>query len=116
MRHRGGLSARERSARSRLAQLLHGRIVLCGSLVTMARTCGKERCKCTRGDRHVSLYLSTRVGQERKMIYIPPQMEADVRSWVEAYRELKALIAQLSEARVERLLREKDRAIRRTRR
>jgi len=111
MRHRGGLSARERSARSKLAQLLHSRVVLRGSLVSMARVCGKPSCKCTRGHKHVSLYLSTRVGTQRKMIYIPPQMEADVRSWVEPYRELEALIDELSQARMERLLRDKERTM-----
>ena len=111
MRHRGGLSALERAARSKLVQLLQSRIVLRGSLVSMARVCGKERCRCTRGHKHVSLYLSTRVGKERKMVYIPSQMEAEVRSWVEAYREVEALIDELSQARLERLLRDKERTM-----
>jgi len=71
MKHRGQFTRSERFARSRLTKLLHDRPFLCGSLVRMQRVCGKQGCKCTRGELHPSLYLAIRVGEKRKMIHIP---------------------------------------------
>jgi len=107
MRHRGYLSARERAARSRLVKLLSQRPLLRGGLVTMARSCGKQGCKCARGEKHVSLYLSARVEGKRKMIYVPRSMEEVVRAWVETYREVERQIELLSESCMERVLKEK---------
>ncbi len=108
MRHRGHISEKDRQNRSRLAKLVHNRRLLQGSLVTMARTCGNPRCKCTRGKKHVSLYLSIRVGNKRKMIYIPPKWEKTIRSWVEAYQEMKQLTDEVSKASLDRFLRQKE--------
>ena len=109
MRHRGQFSAAERKVRSALAKLVHDRRLLRGSLVTMARTCGNPRCKCARGEKHVSLYLSIRVKGGRKMIYVPSAWEERVRLWVGAYREVDALVDEVSAACLERFLRETDR-------
>ena len=108
MRHRGHIAEKDRQSRSRLAKLVHNRRLLRGSLVTMARTCGNPRCKCARGKKHVSLYLSIRVGNQRKMIYIPPKWEKTLRSWVEAYQEMKQLTEEISQASLDRFLREKE--------
>lgn len=110
MRHRSHLPAGERAVRSRLAQLVHGQKLLRGTVVTMSRTCGKQGCKCTRGDRHVSLYLSIRVAKRRKMIYIPPGWQETVGSWVEASREAEGLMEQLSQACLDGFLKQKQRA------
>lgn len=104
MRHRGGLTPRERSARSRLAQLLHREPLLRGSLVTMSRVCGKAGCRCTRGKKHVSLYLAIRGAEGRKMIYVPPHWEQTVRCWVESWREADGLIDAVSRECLRRFL------------
>lgn len=96
MHHRGGLSARERSARSLLAQLLHQEPLLRGSVVTMSRVCGKAGCRCTRGEKHVSLYVAIRGAEGRRMIYVPPSWEPAVRRWVEAWRKADGLIDAVS--------------------
>ena len=108
MRHRGYLSARERAARSQLVNLLRQRPLLRAGLVTMARRCGKQGCKCTRGEKHVSLYLSVRLRGKRKMVYVPQQLEEQVRAWVKTYREVEGHIDVVSEACMERLLKKKD--------
>jgi len=104
MRHRGGLAPRERSARSRLAQILHQEPVLRGSLVRMARVCGKAGCRCTRGEKHVSLYLAIRGPDGRKMIYVPPVWERTVRRWVASWREADGLIDAVSRECLRRFL------------
>jgi len=108
MRHRGYLSRSERLARSRLAKLLHEKPFLCGSLVTMLRVCGKQGCKCTRGELHPGLYLAIRAGEKRKMIHIPQALEGTARQWVTTYQEAWQLMEQVSQACLERFLKGKE--------
>ena len=104
---RNRFAPEERSARSRLAQLLHEHDVICGSVVSMARTCGKAGCRCARGEKHVSLYLSTKVEGKRRMVYVPPELEDEVRARVAAYREAERLTDVVSAACVNRVLERK---------
>jgi hypothetical protein len=104
---RNRFTAQERSARSRLAQLLHENDVICGSVVSMARSCGKAGCHCERGEKHVSLYLSAKVEGKRRMVYIPPELEEAVRQRVAAYREVERLTDVVSAACVDRVLERK---------
>ena len=100
---RRSLSAVEREARSRLLHLIHTSLFLHGSLVTMARTCGKENCRCQAGEKHVSLYVSTLVGKQRKMIYVPPELETQVREWAQDYQEAHECLETSSAECVKRL-------------
>ena len=108
MRKRSHLTARQRANVSRLTKLFHDAMLLRGSLVTMARTCGKPKCKCRRGNKHVSLYLSIRLGDKRKMIYIPTAWEQTVGSWVQAYQEAEQLIEDISQSCLRRFLEAKQ--------
>ncbi len=110
MRHRGYLPTQERQARSRLAQLLHQKSLLIGSLVTMPRVCGKAGCKCSRGQLHPGLYLALRVGPKRKMIHVPQLLEAQVRQWVGTYQEVWRLMEEISQACYRRFFQEKQQA------
>ncbi len=108
MQHRGYLAPKERQARSRLAQLLHEKPLLIGSVVSMPRRCGKVGCKCTQGELHPGTYLALRVGSTRKMIHIPQSLETQVRQWVGAYQEAWELMEQVSQNCFERLLKDKE--------
>ena len=108
MRHRGQFTRSERVARSRLAKLLHEEPFLCGSLVSLHRVCGKEGCKCTQGELHPGLCVALRVGEKRKMIYVPQAMETTVRRWVRTYQEAWQLMEKISQACLERFLRGKE--------
>lgn len=108
MQHRSHLAPKERLARSRLAQLLHEKPLLIGSLVSMPRRCGKPGCKCTKGDLHPGTYLALRVGATRKMVHIPQSLEAEVTQSVAAYQEAWHLMEQVSQSCFERLLKEKE--------
>ena len=110
MYNRSYLSASERRARSRLAQILHQQPFLCGSLVTMHRTCGKPGCKCTRGELHEGLYLALRVGKKRKMIHVPRSLEATARQWVGAYQEAGRLMDEVSGLCFQQFLTKKERS------
>ena len=110
MYHRSHLSDPERRTRSRLAQILHQQPFLCGSLVTMHRTCGKPGCKCTRGELHRGLYLALRVGKKRKMIHVPQAMEEKVCQWVANYQEAWRLMEQVSGLCLKQFLLDKEQA------
>jgi hypothetical protein len=108
MRHRGQFSRSERLARSRLAKLIHDQPFLCGSLVSLNRVCGKEGCKCSRGELHPGLCIALRVGEKRKMIYVPQALEATARRWVSTYQEAWRMMEEISQACFERFLKGKQ--------
>ena len=107
MTHPAYLSASGSKARSRLTGMLQNHPMLRAGLVSMARTCGKKGCKCARGEKHVSLYVSMKVGRTRKMIYVPADMEDQVRAWAANYREAAALWEKMLQEYLERLLKQK---------
>ena len=105
MSPRSQLPAEDRKARSRLLKIIAAaRPVARASLVSMARTCGKKNCKCAKGDKHVSMYLATRVGKNRKMVYVPPALEAEARALVENFRAVEDLLETMSQASLGRFL------------
>jgi hypothetical protein len=87
----------ERHARSRAVQHIAENPLLRGSLVSMARTCGKAGCHCQQGEKHTSLYLAVRLNKRRRMIYVPPAMENSVRGWVENAQEVDRLLDFISQ-------------------
>ncbi len=104
---RNRFTAQERAARSRLTQLLHDHEFICGSVVSMARCCGKKNCRCQQGVKHVSLYLSIKIEGKRRMLYVPPELEKQVCRQVEAWRESEQLTQVVSDACIQRVLKQK---------
>lgn len=114
---RASLPPQDRAARSRLMQLLGSSKPLArASLVEMARVCGKAGCKCAQGEKHVSLYLAARIGKARKMLYVPPELEGSARALVDNARRAEGLLEEMSQASLERFVREKAEGARRARR
>jgi hypothetical protein len=69
-----------------------------GSLVRIARTCGNSaHCRCSQGHKHVNTYLSYAVQAKTRMVYIPVDLEKDVRHWSKEYRQIKELIQEICE-------------------
>jgi hypothetical protein len=99
-----GMSEKEQDCRSRLAQLLHDKEIVLGSLVEMKRKCGKATCKCVEGQKHVSLYLCCRYKGKRKMICLPKESEKDAREAHGRYRAMQRMLEVISTASIERLL------------
>lgn len=107
MKTRSQRSARERDARSHAVRRVANEPLLRGSLVQMRRTCGKEGCHCQRGEKHAALYLALRDQRKRRMIYIPPALEATVRAWVQNARDLDELLDLISAHSYQELLQKK---------
>ena len=108
-------SARERDTRSQAVQRVADDALLRGSLVHMQRTCGKKGCRCQRGQKHPALCLAIRLGNQRKMIYIPHALEETVRRWVQTGLEIDGLLDAISQQCLETLLAKKKETLARTR-
>lgn len=104
MGSRGYYSREERELRSELAKKVHHRGFIRAGLVKMKRKCGNVNCRCEReGKKHESYYLSMRIGQKRKMVYVPASMEKEVKEWVKTYKEINKGIDKASEYCLKRL-------------
>ena len=108
MSQRRQLPDGERAVRSRLAQIVASYPLVKGGLVSMSRVCGNPRCRCAKGEKHVSLYVSVRVGKARKMIYVPSAWEETIRRWVETGRQAAQLMDEISQACLQRFLKKKE--------
>jgi hypothetical protein len=71
--------------------------VLAASLVTIRRVCGNPRCRCARGQRHAGFYLTQREKGKTKTTYVPVDLVPEVRQWIQEYRRLKGLIAEITQ-------------------
>jgi hypothetical protein len=96
-------AAAERALRSRLAKLIHEEPVLRGTLSVRHVTCGKPGCRCTRGDKHLALFLSSSREGKTRQIFIPAELEPEVRQWVANYHHVRDLLEAVSESALERL-------------
>ncbi len=105
---RSGMPAAERKHRSRLAQLVHQRRFLRGTLSVRSRRCGKPNCRCARGEPHVSLYLVQSHGGKPRQVFVPKPWEDRVRAAVEDYQQMQRLIEELSEMEWRRLMERKE--------
>ena len=90
------MASRERETRSQLARLVHGEAILRGSLSVRERTCGKPNCKCTKGQKHVSLYLVFSEKGKYRQIFVPKSMEQEVRAWVANHHKARDLLEEIS--------------------
>jgi hypothetical protein len=107
------LPARERQLRSRIHQLLsRAEGFLHGSLIEMARRCGKPGCRCASDDRarHRALCLGQTRGGKTTMVHVPAKLEPAVRQWVENFQQTAALLEELSRQGRERLKQAKQQA------
>lgn len=115
MASRSQRSPPERDARSRVVQRVADKALLRGSLVRMQRVCGKQGCRCQKGEKHASWYLAIRKGKRRTMIYIPSALEETVRQWVETGRQVDEGIEFISQQCLDQFLVQKDQVLGRKR-
>lgn len=61
------------------------------------------------GEKHVSLYLSAKVEGKRRMVYVPADLEQEVRRRVADWQEVERLSEEVSGVCLGRVLEEKRR-------
>jgi len=72
-----------------------------GSLVIMNRFCGKPNCKCLKGQKHKSVYLSQSRRGRTRMIYIPHYAVKKTAEYIKNYRKVKGLLNILSDTNIQ---------------
>jgi len=72
----------------------------------MARRCGKVNCRCEKGHKHKSLYLSQSHQGKTRMIYVPKRAEKKVAAAVERYQTIKSKLNELSEINIQLLIKD----------
>lgn len=75
--------------------------IIKGSPVSLARECGQPNCRCRKGKKHVSLYLSRSVKSRTTMTYIPHRYEDAVKEGVAEYKRILRVLDELSEVNLE---------------
>jgi len=105
--HRNDLAALSTAElRGRLDRLVAGlpqaAAFLAGSLVEQRRRCGKEGCRCARGELHGPYaYLSV----AGRMVYVPAVLADAVRAHLEISRRLQGTLEAVSAVNLELLAR-----------
>ena len=97
-----------RGRRRRLAAKVTGiEALLRGTLITQGRRCGKESCRCARGELHGPyLYLSvTRPGRRPRMVYVPADLTEMVTGQVAAGSGLDVVLDEIAAINAELLAR-----------
>ena len=106
--HKSGELARLTTAelRSRRAGLVaalpQADLLLPGALVEQHRSCGKEGCRCTRGEPH-GPYVYLQVAG--RLVYVPAGLADAVRAHVETSRKLRGVLEEISAINLELLAR-----------
>ena len=108
IRTRAAMTAAEREARSRAAQLLHGGEIMRGTLSARWARCGNPGCHCVRDKKHPVLYLVQSHRGKIQQVYVPREWEARIRRQVRQHLELQRLIEKVS-AQAWRELRQRKR-------
>jgi hypothetical protein len=104
-----GLTLRQLKARRhRLARGMPDlEAVLQGSVVSQRRRCGKEGCRCARGDLHGPyVYLSLGRGRgDTRLLYVPSSLADEVQRRVELTDAAEAALGEISAINLELLRR-----------
>jgi hypothetical protein len=88
------LKEREAQIRDTIPTFEH---VIHGSLIQRAVKCGKSNCRCTKGDGHKSLYLSSFYHGQTAVDYVPFSWEPWIQEGIENYLLLHELMLELAE-------------------
>lgn len=75
-----------------------------GSVVIMNRLCGKSNCRCIRGHKHRSMYLSRSFKGKTTLLYIPRKLEDKLTEAARRYRRIRDLLNDLSETNLNKLM------------
>jgi hypothetical protein len=80
--------------------------MLLGSLQSQRRRCGREGCRCTRGELHGPYtYLSVRVGGRTRLLYVPAELAQEAERRVSLSQRIQAGLAEISAINLELLAR-----------
>jgi hypothetical protein len=67
------------------------------ALGTRGRVCGNPGCHCTKGEVHLSKFLSASIGGRTRQVHVPASDEAEVSRWVERHKKFRERRDRLAE-------------------
>ena len=83
---------------ARLKKLAQVKPFIAGTIVEYGSVCGREGCKCVRGEKHPMAHLTYKdANQKTVSVYIPVDKRQEVVEWAEEYKRLKGLIQEISD-------------------
>jgi hypothetical protein len=81
---------------ARLKQLATTKPVLAASLVQTAKHCGRPSCRCLNGGpKHVGNYVTCKIANKTRTVYVPLDLVEEVRSWIDEQRRIKRLLQEV---------------------
>ncbi len=78
-----------------LSKILRSGKMVRGSLYQMRRGCGNPNCKCARGEKHVSWYLSQQIEGKTKLTYIGRIVPAWFEDLVHRYQHHQKILVRI---------------------
>jgi len=88
------LYARRHRLRSKLNRL--GPLIK-GSISELKMACGKSECRCHKGGpKHPATYLSLYQQGKKRLVYLSKKEQKDARQWLANYKEVEAIIRELT--------------------
>ena len=98
-----GLLNRRKKALSTMPKLEES---IRGSIVIMSRFCGKPNCRCQKGYKHKSVYLSQSHKGKTRMVYIPQASVKKAKEHIKNYQKTKGVLNILSDINIQLLKRQ----------
>ena len=87
-----------RMLESRLKQLVPAGPILAASLNRVHKRCGQPSGSCHHGGPlHQAHHRTVTEAGKTRTVYVPQDLLAEVRLWVDEYRRLKALLQEISQ-------------------
>lgn len=92
------MASKERESRSKLKPYIDWGEFIRGTLTIREHTCGNAGCKCNRGKKHKSAYITRSKDGRMQQLYIPREKQAEVKQWAKRYREVMKLLENISDS------------------
>ena len=97
MENRSHIPTHLRKIYSKLRQIISQKRFIKGSLYYLRNTCGKKNCKCTKGEKHESLYIQQVKKNKARKSIIPKSKWDEIRQMNNRYKEILKLLEQISD-------------------
>jgi hypothetical protein len=86
---------------ARLNRLGGSEPMLAASLVQVQRRCGQPSCRCGKGGPlHTAHQMTFKDSGKTKTVYVPQDLVATVRSWIDNHKKLKTLLNEIHQLSV----------------
>jgi len=82
---------------SQLHSILQKKHFIRATPTFLRNTCGKPNCKCSKGEKHISLYIQQNYKGISRKILVPKSRWQDVQDMIQNYKNIIALLDSISD-------------------